>query len=271
MLCPLCSSTASQSFEIRGYPIIKCHGCGHLFLQNDTNINTQNKLYADSYFFGDQDGYINYLENKDNLIQQGHWYADLLKNYSSSGFMLDVGAAAGYVLKGFTDKGWTGIGLEPNQKMVDYGNKELGLKMETGYLENYNSNTPFDLISMIQVVHHLYDVRSAFEKIRALTKPHGFLLIEGWRMDSLMAFIARRKWHAFNPPTVRHWFTVRNLCHLANQFGFEKIKQGYRFKKMKGSLLKDKVLPLFKSLIPNNVNIVYPGDDLFWILFQKKQ
>lgn len=269
MICPLCFSQAPFSFEIKGYPVYQCTACGHLFLQNDTNIHTQNALYDDRYFFGNQDGYNNYFENKDNLIEQGHWYADQLKKYGSPGFMLDVGAAAGYVLKGFTDKGWTGVGLEPNQNMVDYGINELGLNMVKGYLENYNSNNTFDLVSLIQVMHHFYDIRSAFEKIRNLTKPRGFLLIESWKKDSLVAFISRHRWHVFNPPTVRHWFTVRNLIDFAHQFGFEEVKQGRRFKKMKGSLLKEKVHPIFKSLIPKNMNIIYPGDDLFWILFQK--
>jgi len=269
MVCPICSSTACFTFKIKGYPIFKCTGCGHLFLQKDTTINTQNELYADSYFLGSQDGYSDYDKNKDNLIEQGHWYADILKKYTVPGYMLDVGAAAGYILKGFADRGWTGVGLEPNRHMVEIGKKNLRLNMMLGYLETYHSTVQFDLISLIQVVHHFYDIRLAFEKLQKLTKPQGFLLIESWKIDSLMAFISGRRWHAFNPPTVRHWFTVNNLRKLANQFGFEEVQRGRHFKKIKGHLLKDKVFPIFKSLIPNNMNIHYPGDDLFWILFQK--
>lgn len=269
MACPLCLSNSRFYREIKGYPLNKCEKCGHLFLENPANIHTQIELYEDRYFFGSQDGYVDYQENKGNLIEQGHWYADLMSHYCEPGYMLDIGAASGFILKGFSDRGWKGIGLEPNQHMVDYGNQNLGLKMEQGFLETYNSKQMFDLITMIQVVHHFYDVRLAFEKTQKMLKLQGFLLIETWKFDSLVAKLAGGRWHGFNPPTVRHWFTLKNLRDLVNRYGFEEVDHGRRHKKMRGHLLQAKVPKIFNRLIPKNMNIIYPGDDLFWILFKK--
>ena len=79
--------------------------------------------------------------------------------------MLDVGAAAGFILQGFIDGGWKGCGIEPNQQMVNYGNQILGLSLEVGSLEDLVSSDRYDLISMIQVISHFYDLQKAPEDL----------------------------------------------------------------------------------------------------------
>ena len=64
------------------------------------------------YFFAGKEGYPNYLDQRDVLCAQGRRYARLLSKYTHKGKILDVGCAAGFVLKGFEQSGWKGYGID---------------------------------------------------------------------------------------------------------------------------------------------------------------
>ena len=69
-----------------------------------------------------------------------------LKKYLAPGLALDVGCAAGFILKGLQDSGWNGIGIEPDLMMAEYGRNQLGLNIIQSTLEEYRPADNFDLI-----------------------------------------------------------------------------------------------------------------------------
>jgi SAM-dependent methyltransferase len=195
--------------------------------------------------------------------------------------MLDVGAAAGFILQGFVESGWQGCGIEPNQQMVNYGNQTLGLSLEVGSLEDFVNSDRYDLISMIQVISHFFDLQKALATAAAMTNPNGYWLIETWNRDSWTAKISGQNWHEYSPPSVLHWFSPQDLEQLAAQFGFYKIASGRPEKWINGAHVKSllryklgrspfgKLLNKMLGIIPDQLLIPYPAEDLFWILFQK--
>ena len=197
-----------------------------------------------------------------------------------------MGAAAGFILQGFLDCGWQGEGLEPNPRMADYARTELGLQVETGTLEELQTQTHYDLLTTIQVVPHFFDLRQAFQAAGQLTKVGGFWLIETWNRNSWTARILGQNWHEYSPPSVLHWFSPAGLQQLAAQFGFQAVARGRPQKWINGghakSLLRYKLqdlklqdlwwgrLPTWcLNLVPDNFLIPYLADDLFWMLFQR--
>jgi 2-polyprenyl-3-methyl-5-hydroxy-6-metoxy-1,4-benzoquinol methylase len=116
-------------------------------------------------FFEGKQGYPNYLDAKDLLIQYGINYAKLVCKYANHGKVLGVGCAAGFILKGFEQSGWDCYGIEPNETMATYGRDNLNLNIISGDLETFKSIEKFDLIIMIQVIGHLYDVDKALLKV----------------------------------------------------------------------------------------------------------
>ena len=114
---------------------------------------------------------------------------DRVQNDFEKGKILDVGAAAGFILQGFIDKGWSGIGLEPNAEIAKTGRDEFGLDIRQGSLENFVTEEKFDLVSMIQVVAHFYEPKKAFENAKNLLNDEGFLLVETWNRESISAKI----------------------------------------------------------------------------------
>lgn len=278
MKCPLCLSESKRSFQAKGFWLRDCENCEHRFVETDVCDNHVTKIYDDSYFTGGGAGYSDYLAEGKMLRARGKTYAAIVSKYGETGKMLDVGAAAGFVLQGFIDAGWRGCGIEPNERMAKFGSGNLGLNIENGDFETFKSSHEFDLISMIQVAAHFQNPRRAFQTTANLLKPNGFLLVETWNRASLTARIFGKNWHEYSPPSVLHWFSEKGLSAFLGNFGFERIAVGRPSKKISGehakSLLKYRLgenskLNSLLKIIPDRVNFPYPAEDLFWALYRK--
>ncbi len=275
MQCPLCSSASSGAFEIKGFAIRDCVNCRHRFAEIAADESHVAANYDDAYFNGGGAGYADYTAEADLLRKRGRMYAGKIARFAQRGRMLDVGAAAGYILKGFADSGWNGMGLEPNASMATFGREQLGLDMRQGSLESLDTDERFDLVSMIQVAAHFFDQKTAFETAYKLLSKDGLLLIETWNRDSISARLFGKNWHEYSPPSVLHWFSKTGLTSFLNGLGFERIGGGWPSKKISGghvrSLLKYRLGDNFLlKAIPEKFNFPYPSEDLFWALYKKR-
>jgi SAM-dependent methyltransferase len=282
MHCQICNGTMRALFLKDGYRIFGCTGCGHRSADLGDPLGHVERVYDDEYFTGGGAGYSDYLAEQEILRRHGRRYGKRLQKHMPAGDVLDVGAAAGFVLQGLVDAGWNGRGLEPNPRMSDHARTRLNLRVDTGSLESFQTGERFDLVAMIQVVAHFTDLRKSFQVASEITQPGGFWLIETWNRESWTARIFGRNWHEYSPPSVVHWFTPATLRDLAARFGFREIARGRPAKWLNGahalSLLQYKLggsmpgrlLSRAGKLIPRNIPLPYPGDDLFWMLFQKQ-
>ena len=167
MNCPLCQSESKFAFEAKGFALRDCVKCEHRFAEIAADENHVAETYDDSYFSGGGAGYSDYLAESEMLKNRGRMYAEKLEKLNSKkGRMLDVGAAAGFILQGFIDKGWCGTGLEPNAEMAKTGREKYGLDIRQGSLESFETDEKFDLILMIQVAAHLRALQSLSKSVR---------------------------------------------------------------------------------------------------------
>ena len=281
MNCTLCESIDTEvAFLKNKYSIIKCNNCNHLFTGIELTPENVDVIYSDDYFFGGGHGYDDYTLQKDMLIGRGEYYADKIKKYMDPGKMLDVGSAAGFILKGFENKGWQGTGIEPNAAMAEYGRTVVGLNIRKGILDSVQLEKKFDLIIIIQVIGQINNLKNSIIKMSDYLKPGGHILIETWNKDSITAKIFGKHWHEFSPPSTLNYFSKKTLKKLMCQHNFSPVSQGTPKKDiysshaksfLKHKLLKSgnlKWLAGIASLIPGNIIIPYPSEDLFWVLFQ---
>ncbi len=287
MTCPICTSSSCRKFMKDKYWVRGCDVCRHQFAEMIPGDDHIEAVYGDDYFNGGGAGYDDYLSEAELLRAHGRRYGQLLSNYMTPGAVLDVGAASGFVLQGLFDCGWKGSGLEPNASMAAYARNDLGLPVETGSLESFQSDDRFQLINMIQVVPHFAQLQSAFEAAASVTAPAGFWLVETWNRDSWTAWCFGTKWHEYSPPSVLHWFSPEGLRRLAAAHGFQEIARGRPRKWLNGghakSLLRAKCQDVCQGawwmrlglgalgVMPDKLPIPYPAEDLFWMLFQDKR
>jgi SAM-dependent methyltransferase len=219
-------------FEKNNYKIFECRNCGQRFCEPKDLKNHVAQVYSDEYFFEGKTGYPNYLNEEKILHNYGKHYAKIVSKYLKPGKVLDAGCAAGFILKGFVDCGWTGFGIEPNNTMANYGRNKLNLNITTASLETYENTERFDLINLIQVVGHFYDLDKAIINLDKLLNENGFVLVESWNMNSAFAKLMGKSWHEYSPPSVIHWFSDETLSGLFNHYGFALVAKGYPIKKI---------------------------------------
>ncbi len=276
-----CSEEKVLLLTKKGYPIKECKKCGHRFTQLQQVENHLEEVYSDAYFFAGKDGYPDYLREKDLLYKSGLNYAKILSKYTNPGKVLDVGCAAGFILKGLEKSGWSCYGVEPNDTMASYGRTELNLDIRTGGLETYESNQKFDLVNLIQVIGSLYDLDKSLSTISGLLNQGGLVMVESWDMKSFAARIMGKNWHEYCPPSVITWFSDKTLTQLFNSYGFELVAKGRPVKRINinhGLSLFDESFPKFPlkkqilkffSRAVGKYNMRYPPVDLKWYLFRK--
>jgi SAM-dependent methyltransferase/ribosomal protein L37AE/L43A len=294
--CTICQSQSRPRFQKAGYEIWQCQNCQHQFLEtgaaadhatadcaiaNCATADHVTAVYGDDYFEGGGAGYPGYLAEAPLIRNHGRRYAELLQQYCQPGHMLDVGAAAGFVLEGFVRSGWTGTGVEPNERMAAYGRTQLGLDIRTGSFELIEISTTYDLVTMVQVIPHFWGLRQALEAASRATKPGGYWLIETWNRDSRLAKFCGENWHEYSPPSVLRWFAPADLARLAQQYGFTEVARGQPQKWISGAHAKSLVRHKLRTmgclwhlrgllmLIPDQLRLPYPAEDLFWVLYQK--
>lgn len=282
MNCTLCgSSDIKVDFLREEYRILRCKSCDHLYTDALVNFEKANEIYSDKYFFDGGAGYEDYTLEKDMLIKRGEYYSQKMSKFMKKGKILDVGAASGFILKGFENDRWEGVGIEPNKTMVEYGKNILGVNINQGTIETVELTDKFDLVILIQVVAHIYNLKSSLKKIHSSLNPGGHVLIETWDKDSFTAKIFGKNWHEFSPPSTLNYFSKKGINQLMSSNGFTIVKQGQPTKKIHSkhakSLIKYKLqnskklkwLAGLTALIPENMILPYPSEDLVWALYKK--
>jgi 2-polyprenyl-3-methyl-5-hydroxy-6-metoxy-1,4-benzoquinol methylase len=276
--CPICHQGAARRFECHGYWLLECPSCTHQFFDYVAQEGHVSRVYGDSYFNGGGAGYPDYLSEEHLLRERGRWYAKRLARYMPVGRVLDVGAAAGFVLQGFQESGWVAEGLEPNESMARYAREVLGLSVSTTDLMGFQCDHQYDLVAMIQVIAHLVDPRAALSKAWGVIRPAGHLLVETWNSRSYMARLMGSNWHEYSPPSVLHCFSTSSLSRLLAETGFLEIARGRPSKWIGARHAKELLRHKFGDaswtrgivgLLPDRLRLPYPAEDLAWLLLRK--
>lgn len=280
--CPICHGPAQEQFRSHDIPIGDCRTCGHRFASLEPTESHVAEVYGDGYFFAGGAGYSDYLAEEAILQGAGRRYARLMSRWLHPGRMLDVGSAAGFIMEGFRQAGWNGIGVEPNARMAKVARDRFNLDVRA---EPFGADTlvgeTFDLVTMIQVIAHFSDPLEALRSACSRLRPGGYLLVETWNYQSRIAKAMGAAWHEYSPPSVLHWFSPRSLAQLGAHAGLTPIHRGtpskwiaaghaaslLRYKFQKG-LVGTIARPLL-GMIPGSLKLPYPSEDLFWIVFRR--
>lgn len=279
--CPLCRDDSLKLFQKHGIWIRECAVCRHRFANPETLDDHVEQIYGDDYFFNGGAGYDNYLSEAGLLVPHGRRYGRLLSRHGAGKSLLDVGAAAGLILKGLADEGFSGRGVEPNNTMATFAQTELKLDVVASSFEDFESDTQFDVLTVIQVMGHFIAPVDVVQKLHRLTKPGGLCLVETWDAGSWPARMLGSNWHEYSPPSVLQWFSRGSLKQLFECCEFEEVATGRPQKWINAShvcSLIDHKLPQTRwadavrsglRRIPARLNLPYPSDDLFWTLFRR--
>lgn len=213
------------------FPAMQCGTCGMRFLGVQPTGESLASLYAAEYFEQDfRCGRTHAHSFDDAAFRDEHrGLVDEFERLRPPGRLLEVGSAAGGLLKHAAERGWTVRGVELSQAAVDRA-RGLGIDVTQGDLESANlPDAAFDLVYLGDVLEHVTDCRAMLAEVRRVLAPGGFLYLRGpITTNSLARRLALAVYRAAGATIVLHeppyhlWeFTPRSLRDLFGRAGLE--------------------------------------------------
>jgi len=137
--------------------------------------------------------------------------------------VLDYGCGAGASLLEIEALGAEAYGIEtdPNvQQVID----KLGLRIHIGTLDDAPFHgVLFDLIVLNQVLEHIPRPEELLEKLRALLKPGGKLVLSFPNANSIFSRVFKRTWINWHIPYHLHHFTPKSARFFLEHCGWKII------------------------------------------------
>lgn len=167
--------------------IVRCLECSAVFVSRNISQEVIERYYVEKLgarISIDKD-YFNWaLQYTQPAIDQILRYIDK----ELRGALLDVGCGCGVLLFLAKQKRWLVTGLDLNAKMVKFVLGGLGIDCLNGTLFDFDlPKNHYSVITLIDVVEHLYEPVKTLARCRELLKPGGIILVKTpqWRMQYL--------------------------------------------------------------------------------------
>lgn len=175
------------------------------------------EFYVPGEVMGNPAFYETLYDNADWAYSDSKWEYEIAGNFVTKGCrVLDVGSGAGQFLASITAK--ERVGLETNRKGREA--TPAGITTLDEIVENHVATHAghYDVVTAIQVLEHIYDVRSFLESCRELLKPGGRLVLSVPNNDG---FVGAQELPLNMPPHHMGRWTRQSLSSIASIFDLE--------------------------------------------------
>lgn len=231
--CLLCGSNEKDVLCLKGrfnenVRTVICKNCSFVYTSPRMDINELRNYYAEKY----SKNYKKY-ENIENInLKNEKRFKFLKENFSlKEGIsILDAGCGKGFWLKYLKEKNLDVEGIEPNYDYHKYAKEVLKLNVLNDYIENFNFEKKYDLISIFHLLEHLPSPASVLGALKKNLKEDGLLYIE-------VPDILRNPGYDFKENFFRsvHFynFSYFTLKSFLNKYDFEIIARDHSYNNLR--------------------------------------
>lgn len=182
------------------------------------------RFYHPLTLAGDADFYAELSANYQGYYSPWKWEHQVAYGQVAKGMnVLEIGCGYGYFLKKLLQNGCEAVGLELNEKAVEYG-QQHNLPIINENLSVHAAHNPekYDMVCAFQVFEHVANPRQMLEQAMMCLKKGGILAIGVPNND---AYIFRNdSYHTLNlPPHHTLLWSPVSLTYLPQAFGLETI------------------------------------------------
>lgn len=204
-------------------PLLRCDKCELIFVDRGPDHPKLEALYKD-YYNNEMAGRFNF--GIECLIRLFRFFRAFkvftLSPHAKS--ILDIGSGRGfmlYYLKKYYRYART-AGTQISKNALEFSRNRLRLEIyDKDLLELSFGQEKFDMITMWHVLEHLREPEKYIEKIRALLKNNGKLVIEVPNFESWTRRLTGKYWLGFDIDYHIHFFTPGSLSGLLQKHGFK--------------------------------------------------
>jgi SAM-dependent methyltransferase len=208
---------------------LRCQGCAHVFVDGYFSPAALGVLFA---------GTLPHQAPGENIEHARHVSARMVENVCTlmaapGGRWLDIGFGNGALMTTAAEFGFQAVGIDLRAANVDKM-RQFGYEAHVVDFESFRPSTPFDVISMADVLEHMPFPKRALEHAHELLRRGGLLFVS---MPNAEAFL----WQVLTANGVNpywgeiehyHNFGRKRLYALLTECGFEParyaVSQRYR-------------------------------------------
>jgi 2-polyprenyl-3-methyl-5-hydroxy-6-metoxy-1,4-benzoquinol methylase len=236
-----CDYCGSKSYKVNYYPktiitpenlklsvswaerdtqqIVECDQCQLVYV----NPRLKKEIILNAYASGEETKYAEQIESRLNTFK---YCFDLVEKHlpDVEGKVLDVGASGGFFLKVAQERGWFIDGVEPSRWLCAFAKEHFNIDIKNGILEQFSyPENHFDVISMWDVIEHVFSPSEEIKRMIALLKPGGILILNTPDESSMLTKLAGRRWW-FYLSVHLFYFSPKTLGMILKKSGLEIVE-----------------------------------------------
>lgn len=224
--CAVCGepTPTTAAFDKWGLTMRTCDLCGHLFVTPRLPEEAVPELYGSTYWeaYSQAIGSPTLHERVDWDYRNG--FTKLRRDvlpFRTSGRLIDVGASNGGMVRAANESGFEACGVEPSAEICELARQSHGVTMHCGDIRTLDlPAASFDVVTMHDVLEHVFDPVGTLRAIRRVLAPRGLLVVEMPSGDSVLALEQGVDWAVFSPLEHVNIFTQRNAARIVRAAGF---------------------------------------------------
>ncbi len=209
------------------YQIYECSNCGSIYLSPRPKPTKMADFYPQDY-----QPYTMGIHAENILNRFVRRYGlrkryKIIEKYVRNGKLLDVGCATGdFLAEVALRKGWHVTGIETSITAAKYAKEQIGLDVLISTLNEASfPDESFDVLTMWDVLEHVYDPCTVLDEVARLLRPGGIFVVNHPNLDSLDRRLFGRFWAGFELPRHLYLFPTNLLKDLMNQRSFQQIER----------------------------------------------
>ena len=178
--CPLCGKNDSNFiYSERGsLKIVKCKSCDLIYV-NPRVKQAEKNYWGNEEIYFEEAKFIFSGKKKHHRDRNYEYEIKKIKQFKSSGELLDIGSSMGFFLRKARDAGFKVQGVEPSPSLSKIAVEQFKLEILNQYLEKAAlPEKKFDIITMIDVFEHVTNPRELLTHAKKILRDDGIICIK---------------------------------------------------------------------------------------------
>ncbi len=217
--CIVCGNRDEKRFTVRyrrkNCSIVRCAECSFHFIPPHFRKSIDYTRYKTPEVVREVARGDLWLKIQRNLLRYR-----LIRKYSRSGRLFDIGCGFGHFLLAGRQLGYHVAGVEMSRANVEFIRDEFRLAVESGDFLAVREDTPFDIMTAWDVLEHIDEADRIVEKASRMLSPRGILVVQVPQADSFFARLMRGGWWAMGLDHV-NYFSRGTIRRLFDRYGLD--------------------------------------------------
>lgn len=223
--CNACGRDDAEPVEVqRGFRIVRCRGCGLVYVNPRPSAEALPAFYAAYHSRGGKNE-ADWDRLMERVFREAAALFDASRNGNGPGRLLDVGCGFGGFVALMRQKGWYAEGIDVSPAAVRSANKR-GLAVRLSSFEELDAaEPPYDGITLFYVLEHLPNPMGALRKAFTLLAPGGMLLLRVPHTAPIVRLLSPFGGRElFDPPYHLYDFSPAVLGTMLRAAGFASVR-----------------------------------------------